>query len=334
MSQHPRFGQNPADGTPQNDRSQNGRSPADRVKKLPAGEAAAEGSPVPTPANPAPARAKLRTNGLREGEKDISSILRGWDYEPGTLNVRKVTGADGNPKLQLRLDLGLLQMELTGRPDGQQPHGCESLLEYHEQQLVAHEKDHGSDLGFTISSDECQSLRDEAVMYYQRYLSLFVLEEFSGVVRDTARNLRVLDLCNRFAAEDEDRFTLEQYRPYITMMHTRAQASLHFREKRYRDALREIDRGLTDIRDFFELYGQPEAFAKANEVKVLKRFAREVRRQLPVDPLKQFQKKLDRAVKDERYEEAATLRDRIANLKGQPKGGSSARAASQRQNPA
>src|ERR1700749_1851799 len=42
--------------------------------------------------------------------KDITPLLKGWDYEPGTINVRKVTGLDGTPKLQMRQDLGLLQM--------------------------------------------------------------------------------------------------------------------------------------------------------------------------------------------------------------------------------
>src|SRR6476661_1144366 len=68
--------------------------------------------------------------------KDIAAILKGWDYEPGTINVRKINGTDGSPKLQMRLDLGLLQMEMTGRPDGVRPHGFESLLEYHENQLA------------------------------------------------------------------------------------------------------------------------------------------------------------------------------------------------------
>ena len=44
---------------------------------------------------------------------DITPVLTDWEYEPGTLNVRKITGLDGLPKLQLRLDLGLLQMEMT-----------------------------------------------------------------------------------------------------------------------------------------------------------------------------------------------------------------------------
>src|SRR5688500_18370962 len=144
--------------------------------------------------------------------KDIVPLLKGWDYEPGTINVRKISGIDGAPKLQMRLDLGLLQMEMTGRPDGVRPHGCESLLEYFESQLKEHRTRNGTELGFHLTSAQCQSLREEAVMYYHRYLSLFVLEEFPGVVRDTARNLRVLDWCGKFAVNEQDRLVLERYR--------------------------------------------------------------------------------------------------------------------------
>ena len=42
--------------------------------------------------------------------KDITPVLKGWDYEPGTINVRKINGVDGSSKLQMRVDLGLLQM--------------------------------------------------------------------------------------------------------------------------------------------------------------------------------------------------------------------------------
>src|SRR6201986_5023572 len=82
--------------------------------------------------------------------KDIASILKGWDYETGAINVRKVDGLDGSPKLQMRLDLGLLQMELSGRPDGHRPHGCESLLEYFEKQLSDHQSRNGPELGFNL----------------------------------------------------------------------------------------------------------------------------------------------------------------------------------------
>lgn len=248
--------------------------------------------------------------------KDITPLLRDWEYEAGTINVRKVSGLDGQPKLQMRLDLGLLQMEVTGRPDGDRPFGRESLLEYFEDQLQAHAKKHGTELGFQLNGEQCQSLREEAVMYYHRYLSLFVLEDFPGVVRDTARNLRVLDLCGKYASDEQDRLILEQYRPYITMMNARAQAKLQMDARQFDAALRTVDEGLERIHDFYEQFGQEEAFARSNEVRVLKRVSREIRKKLPVDPMQRLQRRLDRAVKEERYEEAARLRDEMIARKG------------------
>jgi hypothetical protein len=246
--------------------------------------------------------------------KDITPVLKGWDYEPGTINVRKISGADGLPKLQMRVDLGLLQMEMTGRPDGTRPHGCESLLDYFERELNEHRIRNGTDLGFQLTGEQCQELREEAVMYYQRYLGLFVLEDFKSVVRDTARNLRVLDFCGKFATEEQDRLILEQYRPYIIMMNCRAEASLYFNKKDYRTALTMVQKGMENIRDFFVGFGQEDAFSQSNEVRVLKKFAREIRRKIPVDPLSRLQQQLDKAVKTERYEEAARLRDQIKRM--------------------
>jgi tetratricopeptide (TPR) repeat protein len=247
-------------------------------------------------------------------QKDITPVLKGWDYEPGTISVRKVAGQDGHPKLQMRIDLGVLQMELTGRPDGRRPHGCESLLDYFETLLGDHRRRNGTELGFHLNQAQCQSLREEAFQYYQRYLSLFVLEDFEGVVRDTERNLRMLDICGQFAEEEQDRLVLEQYRPYIVMMHARAQASIAYNNSNYAEALNIVEQGLSEIREFFVRFHHAEGYGRSNEVRVLKRFAREIRRKLPVDPLAKLRRRLDRAVKDERYEEAAKLRDKIAAI--------------------
>lgn len=247
--------------------------------------------------------------------KDIGPVLRGWEYEPGTINVRKIIGLDGSPKLQMRLDLGLLQMELSGRPDGIRPHGCESLLEYFERRLREHTRKNGAELGFQLSEEQCQLLREEAMMYYHRYLSLFVLGEFSGVARDTARNLRVLDLCGKYAVTEQDRLIMEQYRPYLIMMHTRALASIECERENWREGLMTVRRGLRKMKRFFAKFGQEEAYKRANEAKILRRFGREIRNKLPVDPLRQLQRKLERAVQAERYEEAAKLRDEIERMK-------------------
>ena len=264
--------------------------------------------------NTGPKEGKKTPGVQREGKvasKDIAPVLRSWPYEPGTISVRKVSGQDGVPKLQMRLDLGLLQMELTGRPDGDRPHGHESLLDFHEHELADHARRNGTELGFALTGDQCQSLREEAVMYYHRYLSLSVLEEFDGVARDTGRNLRVLDLCGKYATDEQDRVAMEQYRPYLTMMNARAKASVHLDAKRFGDASAAVADGLEKIREFYEKFGQEELFEKSNEARVLKRFGRDVQRKAPVDPMERLRRRLDRAVKDERYEDAAKLRDEI-----------------------
>src|ERR1041384_5758639 len=73
---------------------------------------------------------------LRTMSLDLNTILKDWPYESGTVKVRKITGLDGREKLQLRVDLGVLQMEIIGRPDGRRPHNCESLLEYHRKRAI------------------------------------------------------------------------------------------------------------------------------------------------------------------------------------------------------
>src|SRR4051794_29947260 len=253
------------------------------------GEPRPEHGPRQDRTPPRPARgARASRAGKTEGKaptKDIAPLLKGWDYEPGTINVRKIRGADGQFKLQMRLDLGLLQMEMNGRPDGVKPHGFDSLLEYFETQLKDHSERNGTELGFHLTHDQCRSLREEAYMYYQRYISLFVLEDYQGVLRDTARNLRVLDLCGRYAVDEQDRLFLEQYRPYITMMNTRAAASLLVEQKKLTEAMEVVQEGIESIREFFERFGQPEAFPQSNEARILKRLAREIRKKLPVDPM-------------------------------------------------
>ncbi len=247
------------------------------------------------------------------GERDIAPLLSGWGYEPGTLNVRRIMGTDGVPKLQMRLELGVLQLEVTGRPDGTRPFGFESLLEYHEHRLTEHKQKSGGTIhGFSLTNEQCQQMRDEASMYYQRYLSLFVVGDFPAVVRDTSRNLRVLDMCGKFAVDEQDRLMLEQFRPYIIMMRTRASASILYKEQKLNQALDNVRDGLGQIRDFFDKFGHADAFEQCEEAKVLKRFAKEIRKKLPVGALERLQRRLKKAVATEQYELAAKLRDQIA----------------------
>jgi hypothetical protein len=248
---------------------------------------------------------------------DLRRILAGWDYEPNQITVRKITGDDGAVKIQMRLDLGLLQMEVAGRPDGQRPHGYESCLHYHEHEFEEHIEKNGTELGFELSTEECQALREEAVQYYHRYLAEFVLEDFQGVERDTSRNLRVLDLCSAYAQEESDREVLEQYRPYLIMMNTRAQVHLALRKGSFKTALARVNAGLTMIKEIMSDAGMEERFEESTEVSILLALRSEIAARLPADPIQKLEDELAKAVAEERYEDAIVLRERMQAIRSQ-----------------
>jgi hypothetical protein len=241
---------------------------------------------------------------------DISHILNDWPYEPGQVTARRIRGADGREKIQLRLDLGLLQMEVTGRPDGHRPHGFETMLDYYESQLQRHNEE-GAAGTFELDEQACELLRAESLMFYHRYLAEFILEDFAAVERDTMRNLRLMDFCQAYAADEGDRMVLEQYRPYVLMMCARARARLDTADNRPKSALSELKSGIEKIIAFYRKYGQDESAAESSEVVILRAMVKEIEAQIPVDPIQRLRKDLAKAVKDERYEEAAKLRDQL-----------------------
>jgi len=252
---------------------------------------------------------------------DITDILRDWPYEPGQMSVRKIRGLDGREKIQVRLDLGVLQMETTGRPDGLRPHGCDSLLEYQQRQRERHIAEVGSDEGFRLDTEACDQLRAEAVMYYHRYLAEFVLEDFPAVVRDTARNLGATDFLVSYAKDESDRFGFEQYRPYLIMMNTRARGQIALGDRQPQAALEAVREGIHSITQFYNRIGQEKLATSSGELAVLRSFAKEIQKQIPTDPLRQLKSQLRQAVQQERYEEAARLRDEICRCGGAPEAG-------------
>ncbi len=245
---------------------------------------------------------------------DLSKLLEEWPYEPGQINVRLIEGDDGEPRLQLRIDMGIMQMHTEGRPDGQRPHGMESLLEYHESRLDHHVAEHGSAAGFLLSEEDCRELREEAVQYYHRYVCLMVLEDYEGVVRDTSRNLRVLDLCAKYAETEGDRQILEQFRPYITMMRARAMASQALADNEPKAAIHAIDQGIEALKQHFAEQGQLDAFEKSTEVEMLRGMRESLVPKLPVSQKGELRQRLQRAIAEENYELAAILRDELKAL--------------------
>jgi hypothetical protein len=249
--------------------------------------------------------------------KDIAPILDGWDFDPEQPQVRLVAGADGREKLQMRLDLGLIQMELAGRPDGQQPFGHESLLEYYDtcaRNLADRDTDASLEEGFSLDSRACTALLREGLQYYHRYVALFHLERYDLVARDTARNLRLFTFVVRYAAQRRDKLLFDQYRPYVHMMHARAMGMLALAEHDHRAALGHIDAGIEAIREFLRDYEQADNEGECPELSFLVTWRGEVERAQPMGPVQRLEQQLGLAIALEHFEEAARLRDQIRRL--------------------
>lgn len=259
---------------------------------------------------------QLSTASYAVPSRDLTELLRSWPYEAGRVNVRRIDADDGRPLIQMRLELGVLQMEMTGRPDGTMPEGVESLLSLQRNRREQWSKVHGDARGFVLSSEECAALREEAVQYYHRYVGLLVLEEYDGVIRDTSRNLEVFDLCRDHAADEDDRRSLEQFRPYVIMMRSRAEAARAVNVGESRVALAAIDRGLAEIRTALDDAGSGERFEEANEVQLLRGMREMLVPRLPVSERAELHERLRAAVAAENYELAAILRDELRLLDG------------------
>ncbi|MCA9242434.1 MAG: UvrB/UvrC motif-containing protein [Phycisphaerales bacterium] len=265
--------------------------------------------------------AKARTDKHSSMIHDLRNIIDGWAYEPGKISVRKIIGRDGREKIQTRVDLGLLQFETEGRPDGQRPFGVSSLLEYHEQTLAKHIDRNGSDAGFYLASEECRELRHEAHLYYQRYLSQFVLEDFADVERDTTRSLRLIDFLESYAEAEEDRESLSSQRGYVTMMNTRARTYLALNGNDYDRALHIVEDGMRSIEAMVE---DDEALIDmdcSSELEVLANLRQEILGRMPADAAPRLEWELQAALDCEDYERAASLRDQIARARGPRKAG-------------
>ena len=243
---------------------------------------------------------------------DLNTILKDWPHENGTIKVRKIIGLDGREKLQLRIDLGVLQMEMTGRPDGVRPHGCESLLEYHHQRA---EQTVRRGENYELTQEQCAELQQEGIQYYHRYLSLFQINDFAGVVRDTQRNLDLFDFVTEHTDREELSWSLQQFRPYVLMMNTRARASILLAQGKFPDAMREIQRGRDAIAGFFERSNFPELVAKSSEIAFLDEWLQEVRAKRPLSKLEVMEREMETAIAKELYERAAEIRDAIRLLK-------------------
>lgn len=224
--------------------------------------------------------------------------------------VRRFKGRDGTDKIQLRLDLGIVQMNADGRPDGKQPHGHPTLLDFYTAKIADIPEPAEP---FEVDEEGCTQLHLEAMQYHHRCLCQMELEDYAGVIRDAGRMLDILDFVNEFGAV-EDQFWQRQIGPQAILMRTRASGSKKLQDGDFDGALADIHEGIDEIHAFWKELGEENAEEQSDEIQSLETWLESIQTQRPLSQREKLELALGEAVEREDYEKAAYYRDMLRKL--------------------
>ncbi|MCA9106615.1 MAG: UvrB/UvrC motif-containing protein [Planctomycetales bacterium] len=241
----------------------------------------------------------------RTDHDNIDFIIRSWAFDPTTVNARIVQGDDGRDVIQMRVDLGVLQMEATARPDGTRPHGFDTVLDYLKDKVGTEGVD------YRLSDDDCFDIDREFVQFYHRRICWLQLCRFRQAIADADHTLGLMDLCQAHGPDEEWSLSHEQYRPFVMFHRIQAEALVALDEGEGAEAAIEcITVGLERLRELFVEYEIEDHFDDDEMIKRLVEVREDIRTRFGIGQT--LREQLADAVAHEQYERAARLRDEIS----------------------
>ncbi len=242
---------------------------------------------------------------MREHQEiDIDAVLRQWPFKPGVIAARLIHAGDGREVLQMRIEMGLLQMEVTGRPDGEHPGGFDTCLEW----LVELARTEGD--AFALNSEQCIEIDREFLQFYHRRICFLALRQFARAVTDSEYAMKLMDFVSLHSSNPQWTLSHEQYRPFVLFHRIQASAMLVLQEEGPERAIETINQGLEEMRKVFAKFDAEEQFEQDELVRQLGDMKESLRAEYRVG--KTLAEQLADAVAAEEYERAARLRDDIA----------------------
>src|SRR6266849_8969365 len=238
--------------------------------------------------------------------QDIDEALRGWEVKAGTVQARQVEAADGRQVLQMRLDLGIVQMETDDRPDGARPHGFPTYFRY--LLFQAEEKGRQGDR-FVLNEEQCLEADREFIQFYHRRICWMALENFRRAVADADHTLAFMDFVRDHSPNEEYTQAHEQYRGFVLFHRIEAAAALQVQQNRPEVAIDEITGGLDKLQAFFAAHHAEEQMEENPMVQQLRKMEKALREKHGIETT--LREQLAQAVANEQYEVAAKLRDAL-----------------------
>jgi hypothetical protein len=238
--------------------------------------------------------------------QDIDRALRGWEFRPSVVQARLVDAGDGRQVIQMRVDLGILQMELSGRPDGTRPHGFPTYFDYLKQQAALSRR---AGRPFRLNEEQCVEADREFVQFYHRRICWLALRNYDRAIADADHNLAFMDFVKAHSPDEEYTLAHEQYRGFVLFHRTQAAAALALEKDDPEAAIDEIHAGLERIRAFLAEHDLEERMEEDGMVQQLRKIEHQIRTLHNIDAT--LREQLAEAIANEEYETAARLRDAL-----------------------
>lgn len=254
--------------------------------------------------------------------RDIDDALASWpyDHDASDLLAREVKARDGRMVLQVRVELGLHQMEVDGRPDGIRPHGFETFLDYLRHRAASRIlAPGGKSPHWTMNERQCVEADREFVQYHHRRAAWLALERYDKALFDADHTLALMDFVCRHAESEDFVASHERLRGLVLFQRTRAAVALALKRNRPDEAIDIVLDGAEALRaatakleaenardDDEDHSDETPNAALVEQLRILET---EIRRNYHVAPT--LKEQLSEAISKEDYERAALIRDQI-----------------------
>lgn len=248
--------------------------------------------------------------------RDIDEALNGWPYEPDpneAMVAREVRARDGRNVLQIRVELGIMQLEVEGRPDGVRPHSFPTFLDYLRHRASSRSGSTGAGSkrpAWTMSPEQCAEADREFVQYYKRRIAWLTLQRYDKALQDAEHSLALADFVRKYAGDPEYVDLHERSRGLVLLHKAQATAALAIEHSKPEESIDAIREGIERLIEHQQsIQTDPDDMPNEPFIEQLRSIERDIRKDFAVE--KTLREQLDEAVAEEDYELAARLRDQI-----------------------